>query len=261
MLSLNNDFLGYHPLEHNVSFSGSDSEQLYLENLKSKPVDWYYRTNKISYERNSNGHRCKEINDIDLDNYILFTGCSHTEGIGLELETTYPYLLSKQLNCDYYNLSVGGTSTDTISYNLMTWFAKVKKPPKLLILQWSENLRFILKDFENTENFNPEPWHSCGIWSAKEPNKVNAKSVGNFLISSEEIGFFETTNELAKKLIYNIVPCPIIEVTSVLQKNNNGSYYLLKIDSARDVRGHLGIKSQLFNSTMIYREAIKLINT
>jgi hypothetical protein len=47
MLSLNNDFIGYHTLEHNVEFSGSDSEKLYIANLKLQPSDWYYRTTKI----------------------------------------------------------------------------------------------------------------------------------------------------------------------------------------------------------------------
>jgi DNA polymerase III alpha subunit len=59
---------------------------------------------------------CKSINikieDIDLNNYILFIGCSHTEGIGLELQTTYPYLVSEELKCDYYNLGLGGTGID-----------------------------------------------------------------------------------------------------------------------------------------------------
>ena len=71
--------------------------------------------------------------DIDLDNYILVIGCSQTEGIGLKIEDTYPYLLSKNLNCDYYNLGICGTGIDVLNYNLVTWFTKIKKPPKLLI--------------------------------------------------------------------------------------------------------------------------------
>ena len=49
MLLLNNDFIGYEPLDHNVFFSGSDTEELYNKNLKSKSNDWYYRTNQIRY--------------------------------------------------------------------------------------------------------------------------------------------------------------------------------------------------------------------
>ena len=58
MLSLNNDFLGYHPCEHNVSFSGSDTKELFEHNLKTQTNDWYYRTDQISYVRNNIGHRC-----------------------------------------------------------------------------------------------------------------------------------------------------------------------------------------------------------
>ena len=39
MLLLNNDFIGYEPLEHNVLFSGSDTEELYNQNLKSKSIE------------------------------------------------------------------------------------------------------------------------------------------------------------------------------------------------------------------------------
>ena len=141
MLSLNDDFLGYHALEHNVLFSGSDTLEIYENNLKTKPIDWYYRTNQISYVRNKNGHRCKNIEDIDLNNYILTIGCSHTEGIGLKLEDTYPYLLSQMMNCDYYNLGIGGIGIDILNYNLVTWFSKIKNPPKLLVVQWPHRAR------------------------------------------------------------------------------------------------------------------------
>ena len=47
--------------------------------------------------------------DDDQDNYILFIGCSHTMGVGLELEKTYPHILSEKLKMDYYNLAVPAT--------------------------------------------------------------------------------------------------------------------------------------------------------
>ena len=60
---------------------------------------------------NFTGERAQEI---ILNNYILFTGCSHTKGVGLALEDTYPYLLAQKLNCDYYNLALGGTGQDVM---------------------------------------------------------------------------------------------------------------------------------------------------
>jgi|688.fasta_scaffold148988_4 hypothetical protein len=265
MLSLNNDFIGYHPLEHNVEFSGSDSEKLYIDNLKLQPDDWYYRTHKISYVRNSNGHRCKEITDIDLDNYILYTGCSHTEGIGMKLEDTYPYLLSQKLKCDYYNLSIGGTGIDAVNYNLLMWFAKIKKPPKLLILQWPHHTRATTKFFENPHKLIPEPWYNYGIWSTKDTNNKNHKNIGNFLMSGEDIGFFKSLRILTKTLAYNMATCPIFELSTAYDLLNEGEYQLKQIDKARDIspampRGHLGIKSELINTNYLYQEASKLLN-
>lgn len=265
MLSLNNDFLGYHPVEHNVEFSGSDTEQLYAENLKLQPADWYYRTNKISYIRNSNGHRCKEITDIDLDNYILYTGCSHAEGIGTGLENTYPYLLSNKLNCDYYNLALGGIGTDVVSYNLSMWFAKIKKPPKLLVLQWPHHTRAATKFFENPHQFIPEPWYNYGVWSTMDTNNKNHKDIGNFLTSGEDIGFFKSLRILTKTLVRNIATCPILELSMAYDPLNEGEYKLKQIDMARDIKssslvGHLGIKSELINANLLYIEAMKLLN-
>jgi hypothetical protein len=256
MLSFNNNFLGYHPKHHNEAFSGSDNEELYHKNLKLQPDDWYYRTHSLSYVRNSNGHRCKEISDIDLNNYILFIGCSHTEGIGLELENTYSYLLSKKLGCDYYNLALGGTGIDVINYNIVTWFSKIKQPPKLLIVQWPSRIRATL--------YHSDEWHTYGMWPTKNYKLEN--EIYNFFISGEDIGFFETTKILTRKTIYNIATCPIIEAsTAYSTSHDNDEEYLFKrIDNSRDITngaGHMGIKSDLVTSIMLYQKAVKLINT
>jgi hypothetical protein len=265
MLTLNNDFIGYHPKEHTVSFSGSDTAELFEANLKLQPEDWYYRNQPISYNRNKNGHRCKDIENIDLDNYILFTGCSHTEGIGLRLEDSYAYLLSNKLNMDYYNLAVGGTGTDTVNYNIVTWFAKVKKPPKLLVVQWPHHVRAIVKFFENPNNYIPDPWYDYGIWSSMNTNVKNHRDIGNFLISGEDIGYFKSLRILAKTLVHNIAKCPIIEITTRYDEISEGEYELDQVDQARDISpsstlGHMGIKSELINSQLLYQKAKKLLN-
>lgn len=201
MLLLNNDFIGYEPLEHNVLFSGSDTEELYNQHLKSKSPNWYYRTNQVSYIRNSNGHRCKEIKDIDLNNYILYAGCSHTEGIGLELENTYPYLLSKSLNCDYYNLSVGGSGIDVILHNLIVWFGIVKHKPKLVIIQWPYWARY--------SRFSNEP-------KSETIHNNPITVVGGFadptLMEGEGVHYFKTIEHLARIKIKHIIDVPIINV-------------------------------------------------
>lgn len=256
MLTINNDFFGYHPLEHNMLFSGSDSLETYENNLKTKPDDWYYRTNQISYVRNKNGHRCKNIEDIELNNYILFTGCSHAEGLGLKLEDTYPYLLSQKMNCDYYNLGIAGTGIDVLNYNLVTWFAKIKKPPKLLVVQWPNRVRMILENYPK----HKIEYTQHGIWSSF------FEGIGEFLVLGEKINFFNTTKTLTKNIIRTIATCPIIEVTALSDGFLDSDLKFVQKDYARDhtktqVQGHMGVESQKINTEMLYKEAMKLINT
>ena len=256
MLTINNDFFGYHPKEHNVEFSGSDSLETYEDNLKTKPDDWYYRTNQISYVRNKNGHRCKNIEDIDLDNYILNIGCSHAEGIGLKLEDTYPYLLSQKMNCDYYNLGIGGTGIDVLNYNLVTWFAKIKNPPKLLVVQWPNRVRMVLENYPK----HKIEYTQHGIWSSF------FEGIEEFLVLGEQINFFKTTKTLTKNIIHTIATCPIIEVSTSFDGFSDVDLMLVQKDYARDhnkdqLRGHLGVESQKINTEMLYKEAIRLINT
>ena len=51
MLSFNNNLIGHDNPESTVFFLGNDDEELYQTNLKTKPIDWYYRNKHISYIR------------------------------------------------------------------------------------------------------------------------------------------------------------------------------------------------------------------
>ena len=249
MLLLNNDFIGYEPLEHNVLFSGSDTEELYNQNLKSKSNDWYYRTNQIKYIRNSNGHRCREIKDIDLTNYILYAGCSHTEGIGLELEKTYPYLLSKSLNCDYYNLGVGGSGIDVLLHNLIVWFGSVKQKPKLVVIQWSYWARYARFTKEPTN----ESLHNTTISTVGGINDPT-------LMEGEGVHYFKTIEHLARIKIKHIIDVPIFNIgLSNYPSFTTDDFFIFdELDNARDL--HFGIESHKNIASKLYNEMHK-INT
>jgi len=198
------DFIGF-PKNKNISFSHSDNEINFKASLRTKPMDWYYRDNPITYIRNSLGHRCKDIKDIDFNNYFLTTGCSNTEGIGLHLEDTYPYVLSKKLNCDYYNLGLGGTGIDILFYNLITWLCKVKQKPKFVVLQNPDYTRFSLKEGSTIGKGGP--------WIADNSNLSLAdQSKLKFFVLGDEIKYFEHQYEMKKKMIKNIIDVPVIDV-------------------------------------------------
>jgi hypothetical protein len=246
---LNNDFIGYAQHECNVLFSGSDTETLYIKNLKTKPDDWYYRTNRIRYIRNNNGHRCKEIRDIDLTNYILYAGCSHTEGIGLELEKTYPYLLSKSLSCDYYNLGIGGSGIDVLLHNLIVWFGTVKQKPKLVIIQWPFWARYA--------RFIREPTNATLL-------STRISTVGGVndptLMEGESVHYFKTIEHLAKIKLNHMIDVPIINIGLAEYPSIINDDFIIfdYLDYARDL--HFGIESHKNLASKLYYR-INKINT
>jgi hypothetical protein len=225
MFTITDSFIGYAHTRRHQKFSGSDTLELLDKNLKNKPEDWYYRNVSISYVRNDLGHRCKNIRDTDLENYILFVGCSHTEGIGLELEKTYPYLLSQKMNCDYYNLGIGGSGIDVAIHNLTIWLNKIPKKPKHIFFQVPSIHRF------------------CGsIHNIIDLYSIQTedKSSSEFILTGEAFNYWNTIYKLTMLKVdsFNIPYTEILRETNVLTENQ---IEFIGIDEARD--GHNGIKS------------------
>jgi hypothetical protein len=225
-----NDFIGLDDCNTSMNFIGGDSEEQLIENSKKQSPDWYYNTAELVYSFNNQGHRCKNIEDIDQDNYILFTGCSHTMGVGLELEKTYPHLLSTELGMDYYNLAMPGTGMDTVEYNLLTWFFKMNKKPKMIVIQWPDHSRFLEYD-SMRDNILPQ-----GTWN-NQPNFVS------FFVNAEDTGMFNARRAITNRLIKNVVDVPVVTFNFGSQRDY-GIYDLNmpRLDRARDL-SHAGIKS------------------
>ena len=110
-------------------------------------------------EYNSLGFRCKEFDDINFDNYIIFAGSSHVEGVGVEKDQTFAHLVSEVLECDHVNLGVGGGGIDAVEHNVLMWFMKYDKHPKEIVIEWPIYQRFV-KDVYGEENLCPG-----GSWS------------------------------------------------------------------------------------------------
>jgi hypothetical protein len=228
-MRLNYPFLGYDVTNFTREFSGGDEEEPFLENLKTQPMDWYYRYTEVTYTYNEYGHRCKNISELNLDNYVLFTGCSHTEGIGLELEKTYAYQVAKELGCDYYNLGMAGTGIDTMIYNLNMWFLLVRTPPKYLFVQWPDETRYVLLHGEDAD--------PCGFWK----NDVESQ---RFQYYGDKINFFLSRKNLAERSTQMMVDkSSLININVMSQKNSEGSNLILnRTDFGRDL-SHPGIVS------------------
>ena len=156
-----------------------------------------YLGDHLGNDFNSLGHRCREFQDINLRNYILFLGDNIALGLGTPIEETYPYLVSKALNMDYYNLAVFNGGIDATRYNLLTWFAKVKSPPRLIVVSHQFLNSFIVT------NQQYDTWQSCDLRNAIVQDVYKH---GNYN------GFFETKRFLADVVIKNSIQVPIYQV-------------------------------------------------
>lgn len=239
-MKLYNDFIGgdYKNVIH--PFTGGDSEEQFNENSENSPSDWYYHNVPIEYSFNELGHRSKNIVDVDLDNYILFTGCSHTAGVGLELEKTYSHILSKTLGVDYYNIAMPATGIDVLEYNLLTWFAKVEKKPKMVIIQLPDHTRY------TRAGINRNHLLEGGAWD-------NSREAVSLIVNGEDSGFFYARKLLFLNLIENIIKCPIYKFTVGGQvPYTNNDMELRTIDRARDL-SHPGIISNEFYANKLHQ--------
>jgi hypothetical protein len=233
-LKLRNDLLGSWAAGETLDYYGNDNIKLYSHNLKNMPSDWYYKDKNITYKLNSLGHRCNEIDDINFDDYILYTGDSFSLGVGLELETTFPFLISNQLSKPYYNLGLGGTGLDVMFYNLNTWLLKYPKP-KMVVIYYTHYNRVLIKELEH-DFFN-----SFNANSNVEEHKklifygdVSGYFITRFLLYKQTIDLFTKKFDIP---FYHICFTNDYEVIP-----NNGIKVFDFLDTARDLL-HAGIES------------------
>lgn len=229
MRYLNNTFLGNKKNTNSEWFEFGDTEDLFIKNRANQSEDWYYRDLKIEYSFNSNGHRCNEIDDIDLSNYILFAGCSHTVGVGLELEKTYPHVVSKKLGGDYYNLAVGAGGVDSVTYNIITWVSNIKQP-RAIVIQWPDICRFLT-------SVDGEQFDMQGLWSSM-------REAEEFIVAGDRLGYFSAKSELFKKMLHSVAKSPLIIL------DTHPGNFAGHLDSARDII-HPGINCNIAYAKMI----------
>ena len=146
---------------------------------------------------NSRGHRCKEIEEINLQNYILFAGDNVGVGWGTPLEETYPYLISKALNIDYYNLSIFNGGLESLRYNLITWYHKIPQKPRAIIISNEFLNSFIVSDI-NGNNLKP-----CDL---------NDEKVQSVLSTGDTTNYFKTRQYFTDKLLSNLIKNPIYQI-------------------------------------------------
>lgn len=121
---------------------------------------------EIEYNLNSYGYRCNEFDNQE----ILILGCSQTEGYGLPLELTWPYLLSKKMNKDYINLAKGGEGPQAQITKAFKFFEEFYNPKYIFAVFPLTRLEFPLI---NVNSKNPIKGMGKGMFSNNEIKKYS----------------------------------------------------------------------------------------
>ena len=151
----------------NGSFSGTDSEELFNENLVTQPDDWFYRNNSIEYKLNRHGYRTVEFDTVDWANSIVIFGCSNVFGTGVREEDTLSSQLSVLTNTPVINLGIGASSIEYSLYNSI--ILKEHKPlPKAVIHVYSSLGR--------TTYYNRKNVVHHGSWNVKKDSYMDLYS-------------------------------------------------------------------------------------
>jgi hypothetical protein len=172
-----NNFLPVTSVVKRELWSGTDQESLFKKNLKTQPVDWYYRNNPVHYTVNSNGYRTKEFKDIDWSGSIVLFGCSNVFGVGLDDNDTLASQLERITGIPVINMGQGGTS---VNYNLhnSVILANGYPTPRAVVQVWPGYDRCVFYWDKSVESFGSWTFKKnnyMDLWTRSDANpKINA---------------------------------------------------------------------------------------
>lgn len=108
-----------------------DTEERYNNNIKKHKNKSY---KDLTYIINNQGFRIDtDIEEKEDPNSIITLGCSITFGVGVEKNSTWPYIIENYTGRKVYNLGVPGGSMDTF-YRLLKYWLPILKSKNILIL-------------------------------------------------------------------------------------------------------------------------------
>ena len=108
---------------------------------QSKTETHVFSKGKIEFVYNEYGYRTHSFQNI-ANNYILISGCSLTEGHGLDYEQLWGTKIEKNLNLPVINLAKGAANSEFVSQNIINWLSGGSyHVPKIIIVQWPNPFR------------------------------------------------------------------------------------------------------------------------
>lgn len=112
-------------------------------------------SNQNQYTYNQLGFRGNKLPLVGKK--LMAVGCSHTEGIGVDDNQTWPHYLSELLNYSHINFGFTGRSNDYISRCILTFTKEIKPDLICIMYSYPERREYYTKD-GGVEPYHPTPW-------------------------------------------------------------------------------------------------------
>lgn len=144
-------------------------------NLKEHPALALERTKTYSYKYNNQGFRCDDFTSTS-ELPIVFLGCSHTSGVGLEIQDVWSNILLKKIkdytgkNIPFWNLATPGSSIDRQAMTLEKHIHKLN--PKLIFFSIPGMYRREIILENDVVDYVPN-WNHCAEHSDSLSRKLN----------------------------------------------------------------------------------------
>jgi hypothetical protein len=194
-----------------VTWCPSDSEDRFERNMadpKQRAMLERYGWTKdnISYTFNKDGFRSEEFT-YEPNDSVLFLGCSHTVGIGVDLESSWTHKVASSLGLRHYNLGIGAGSSDTCFRLAHHWIPRLR--PKYVMMLTPESGRMELFEDKNIIKFIPS------MTQFNHTNHVTAMIEGfytNWLTNPANSELNRLKNVMGVRTICNSIGAPLVEI-------------------------------------------------
>ena len=183
-----------------------DNQKRYLNNFNQHHKYFEqqdFSETSIVYRYNNLNLRIPSNSDlVTSDKNILFLGASHTEGIGLNYEDTFPHIVSSSLGYGCYNAGISRACIGVVYDRAKQLIPMLQ--PDIIILQvparvriqvWyqgEQHIPFRELDHIPMKNF-------CDVWYNDDRNQIRYREMGIDAIRSMaqqfNAGFFYVTSE------------------------------------------------------------------
>lgn len=156
--------LGTYPRNQEMQFSISDLDnETQFKNIQGTRHQGHpqWRADSFTYKYNSNGFRSCEFDLTETKPRILTLGCSHTVGVGVPQDISWPEQLNQQYWPEHvvWNAGLGGASADTVARLAVNMIPIVR--PDIVAILWPSLYRF--ETYENGAVMN-------GAWTYEQDN-------------------------------------------------------------------------------------------